>query len=390
MRNFHLAKAIGRRFDVEMLSLTEPSWPEERVDIAPGVRETTTARSPELRALELELSDEVGGPVADFLASRVDLLPRYLDLVGTAARGAVGAVVSGPFLGSALERVAPHLPIAHDSPDVEICLKEPIYRDTERGRVLLGEVAGLEARALDRASLVTACSEDDASLLKARYDVPADKVLVLPNGVSVGDTPFVDLPSRRSCARTWIERFVLLGARPSPVCDLAVFLGGLHVPNRLAAETIIGIAPSHPRLLFLLVGSQSLAFRRRVLPRNVLILGVVSNPAKRILLGTADVALNPMSIGSGTNVKLLDYFAAGIPTVSTQVGVRGIAATADQHFIPSDLEGLGGAITKALAGGEHIQRMTVAARRLVEERYDWEPIEHRYIERVEPLFVSQP
>ena len=63
------------------------------------------------------------------------------------------------------------------------------------------------------------------------------------------------------------------------------------------------------------------------LPPNVVLAGVVTNVAKRTLLQSADLALNPMRTGSGTNLKIVEYFAAGIPVVSTPFGARGLEET---------------------------------------------------------------
>jgi glycosyltransferase involved in cell wall biosynthesis len=41
------------------------------------------------------------------------------------------------------------------------------------------------------------------------------------------------------------------------------------------------------------------------------------------LLAAADVAVNPVESGSGSNVKLAEYLAAGVPVVTTPVGLRG-------------------------------------------------------------------
>ena len=37
--------------------------------------------------------------------------------------------------------------------------------------------------------------------------------------------------------------------------------------------------------------------------------------------GAADVAINPMATGSGTNLKIVEYLAAGVPVVTSTVGV---------------------------------------------------------------------
>jgi glycosyltransferase involved in cell wall biosynthesis len=56
----------------------------------------------------------------------------------------------------------------------------------------------------------------------------------------------------------------------------------------------------------------------------VLALGFVEPLAR--LLAAADVAVNPVEAGSGSNLKLAEYVAAGLPVVTTPVGLRGYEA----------------------------------------------------------------
>lgn len=39
----------------------------------------------------------------------------------------------------------------------------------------------------------------------------------------------------------------------------------------------------------------------------------------------APLSINPITLGTGINIKLLDALAAGVPTISTQTGVRGLS-----------------------------------------------------------------
>lgn len=41
----------------------------------------------------------------------------------------------------------------------------------------------------------------------------------------------------------------------------------------------------------------------------------------------APVSINPLLVGTGINIKLLDAMAAGVPTVSTETGIRGLPAS---------------------------------------------------------------
>jgi glycosyltransferase involved in cell wall biosynthesis len=59
---------------------------------------------------------------------------------------------------------------------------------------------------------------------------------------------------------------------------------------------------------------------------RVLALGFVDRLAP--LLSAADVAVNPIQSGSGSNLKLAEYVAAGLPVITTPIGLRGYEAFA--------------------------------------------------------------
>ena len=61
------------------------------------------------------------------------------------------------------------------------------------------------------------------------------------------------------------------------------------------------------------------------------------------LLAAADVAVNPVDSGSGSNVKLAEYLASGIPVVTTAIGLRGYEAFAE-HITVARLEEFAAAI----------------------------------------------
>jgi glycosyltransferase involved in cell wall biosynthesis len=99
----------------------------------------------------------------------------------------------------------------------------------------------------------------------------------------------------------------------------------------------------------------------------------VTGPVDDILpyFRAADVAVNPMTEGSGVNLKLLEYLAAGLPTISTPFGMRGlevgeVVQAADLADFPSALGALEDAGRRAQLGA--------AARRAAETRFGWEAV----------------
>ena len=77
---------------------------------------------------------------------------------------------------------------------------------------------------------------------------------------------------------------------------------------------------------FMLMGSQCAYFKQQgiKIPDTVGLRGVVDETTKNRIFSVVDFALNPMASGSGTNLKMFDYMAAGIPIISTEFGTRGI------------------------------------------------------------------
>ena len=51
--------------------------------------------------------------------------------------------------------------------------------------------------------------------------------------------------------------------------------------------------------------------------------GVVDDNKKSEIMSRCFLALNPVTEGSGRNLKMVDYLAHGLPVLSTPIGVRG-------------------------------------------------------------------
>ena len=117
--------------------------------------------------------------------------------------------------------------------------------------------------------------------------------------------------------------------------DVSVFVGSGYRPNTEAAAFIIEeLAPAFPDMVFAIVGSVKEAYLRGKeampnLPRNVALLGVIEEDRLYSVLRAADFGLNPIEIGSGTNLKLVQYMAAGLAVISTETGIRGIGKWPD-------------------------------------------------------------
>lgn len=376
--------------DVEVVALAPHGTRPERRELQPGMVETVVPRTSEHHRLDSVSSTRLGVPTGDIMiGAALDHAPAYLEALRRAEEGASAIVLAEPYQLPAVERAGVDLPIVFDAYNLEAELKASVYPPTAEGRELLDRVVAVESAAVQHAALVTACSERDAEELIRRYGRPGQEALVVGNGVDTAAAAFVPLRARRAASRRWRERWAAMADAPVPRA-LGVFVGSHHPPNVDAAELLVDLALARPDLLVVLCGSHVHALAGHRLPANVVPLGVVSHAMKGQLLATADVAFNPMRVGSGTNLKILEYMAVGVPVLSTPFGARGIEVADGEHMVLAPPDAFAAALDALLAEPEETTvRRVESARQFVEERYDWGVLGRRFAEAVAELIGAE-
>ncbi len=380
LRSFHLYGALARHADVEIVSLAADGA-ADRTELAPGLIESAVPVSAEHQRAADEMTLEVGIPVSDLAAgSEIARTPAYLRRLRAAARGADVAILAEPYLHPALDEAGIDLPFVYDAFNVEAQLKADVLPPTRAGAAVLAQVTALERRVCEEAAAITACSRADAVALVAAGGRRLDDATVVPNGTDAAAF-VVDPPARRRRrAELWLTRHAATAGARRPRRHLAVFFGSWHPPNLQGAELVLDVAPELPQVQFVLGGRHGDAFAGRPRPANVVFPGVVPGSAKDALLRAADMALNPVQVGSGTNLKIIEYLAAGVPVASTSFGVRGLDVVNGEHLVVGD--DLSEAIKTVLADPDAAAARARAGRALVEERYDWSTLGTRLAEVV--------
>ena len=163
---------------------------------------------------------------------------------------------------------------------------------------------------------------------------------------------------------------------------IGIFMGSWHGPNLEACEKIFEIAPLCPNVKFVLLGSQCGYFGGRRLPENVGLMGIVEESVKNKIFALADFALNPMLSGSGTNLKMFDYMAAGLPIITTEFGTRGIDSK-ELFLIAEPVEEMADRI-KHFDLKKEDERI-IRAREYVEKKFDWTVISKPFEEKLMQL-----
>jgi glycosyltransferase involved in cell wall biosynthesis len=230
--------------------------------------------------------------------------------------------------------------------------------EVERGarawahRVFSRSALKLERTWLPRFSEVLTASESDAE--RVRAIAPEARVAVYPNAL-----PLTPLPARGNE-------------------DAIVFSGNMEYHPNISAVRFFRrevwplLRERWPGLVWRLVGKSPEAVRRFTSgDARIEVEGQVEDAIRE--LARAKVAVVPVLAGSGTRLKILEAWAAGVPVVSTTLGAEGLGARDGESLLLAD----GGptfaeAVSRLLACAEHREKVGTAGRLLLEKEFTWE------------------
>lgn len=214
--------------------------------------------------------------------------------------------------------------------------------------------------ALQRFASVTAASEQEAHAVRAVLGGPGapPPVAVVPNGVDT--TAYQRAPGRAIPGRLLYNGALTYGPNRDAVCWFARDILPLVAARVGEAHLVVtGGIPS----------GEANVDALRSNPR-VCLPGFV--PDLRPVLDEAALCVVPLLSGGGTRLKVLEAWAASLPVVSTSVGVAGLDARSDVHFVVADAPvAFAEATIRLLQNPTEASALAVHARRLVEEQYDW-------------------
>jgi glycosyltransferase involved in cell wall biosynthesis len=359
----NLYGALARNVDVHLVALTGADTVRESLALCPGLIEHRVPMSARHVREEAALRESIGFlQISDLVADRcLPFTPDYQEVLARQLIDADLLVLCQPFLWCEAAATA-RCPRVLDAQNVEYLLKQAMLPATPGAAQALAHLRALEERVASQVDLLVTCADGDADTFHSLYGVPRARLRVVGNGVNLDDSTF-RLPSQRA----------QMLPRPN-----AVFLGSWHQPNVEALAVVEQLANSHPHVGFLVAGSVCLAPRDHYWPTNMLGLGVVDSARKRAIFNAGHLALNPMTSGSGTNLKMLDYMAAGLPVISTAVGARGLGV-GDDEIVLADVDAFGTALDRVLAmpladRDERARR----ARQRVEAAFDWRVLGDRF------------
>jgi len=382
-RTSHFCDLLSSEYDVTLLSLECRSpHVEAEVNHPHGFRELRFSKiSSRLIYDFLGLLNRAflktkgcGPVVANFLARFNKRLLRELKI---SSEGSKVLISEFPYLFSILLQYRRKGQVLiYDAHNVEYEYQKGIMSDRLLDRFFLRFIKAMERKSCERADMILAVSERDQEIMASTYGVLREKIKVIPHGVNTGE---IDVP-------TDDERRTAKAALGLGSAKTFLFIGGNHPPNVEALEFIaFNLAKEFKDAIFLVVGDVyrefSRKFKRSIMDiDNIRPYGLVSDSLKVDILKASDIALNPIFSGSGTNVKMLEYMAAGIPLVTTGFGARGLDVKDKKHVLISEPGDFVSNIKLLFEDSDMYNKLRTSARKLVEERYDWNVISERLLQ----------
>jgi glycosyltransferase involved in cell wall biosynthesis len=241
---------------------------------------------------------------------------------------------------------------------------------------------------LHAANCVICVSEAAKTHLITNWDVPAEKVVVFPNGVDV--QRFRPDPEARSGVRT------SLGVDSNP---LIMFVGSFYEWHDVATllDAFAHVLAEYPGALLVLIGdgSQRPAMEHRAaelgVAHAVKFTGLVAHADVPELMAAADVAVVPYPLMQSdlwlSPLKLFEYMATGAAVIASKAGqLADVVQDGSNGLLvpPGDTSALAAALMRLIADPNLRARLGQQAREDAVRKYSWE----HYVSRLEQLYAA--
>ncbi|MEM9691330.1 MAG: glycosyltransferase family 4 protein [Myxococcota bacterium] len=184
-------------------------------------------------------------------------------------------------------------------------------------RLRVARLRRWEERTWRAAKAVVAVTEADANAIAA---VTGTVAPLVPNGVDLDAVAFRPPSARHG------QEVLFVGLMNHPPNEKAA--------ARLATEVMPTVWARHPDARLVLCGANPSAAVRALQRPRVEVTGTVVSVQP--YLDRARVYANLLAHGGGSSLKVLEALAAGIPFVSTELGVRGFPLENGRHYRRAD------------------------------------------------------
>jgi len=226
----------------------------------------------------------------------------------------------------------------------------------------------IEYGAVKKANLIFVTSDIDKKNLEKSYKIK-NKIRIIENGVN---TSF-----KLSLNKDELKKKFGFENK-----EIILFTGSGHPPNYEAIYIIKEkIASSLKDVIFIIAGS----VHKKGKDGNIFYTGSIDDITP--YFNIADIAINPMLSGSGTNLKMLEYLSFGLPVITTKIGSRGFNLKNDKEAIICNIKEFPKNIKKILKNKD----LYVKLKRnggIFAKKFDWQVIAKKAIKNYDLLLKN--
>jgi glycosyltransferase involved in cell wall biosynthesis len=371
-RVFYLNRALSDQYDVEVICLVDGARQPNRQQVSKHLVIHEIPASREFSDFDWNYYQRSGVPTTDIAFSvNYEANAAYVSQCQETIETADALIAEQCYTFPLARELTREIPIIYNSQNVELDLKAQMFGESHVRAELLEWTKLCEDLALTAADLVVHCSQADSIRAEAVYGKSPAREAIVENGTDTSSIRYRTLAERRG-----------IRAQLGLTAGYCLFLGSWHEPNIEACEAIFEIARDLPSVVFCIGGTVGEYFKRNdlnkrfIIPTNVLITGRISEGERMALMLGASCAINPMNAGSGTNIKMLDYLAAGLPVLSTPVGARGLEEIEDLIEV-AEFSEFPSRIVDLMA-----RAPSAVARERVRTRFDWATLGSAYARHI--------
>lgn len=224
-----------------------------------------------------------------------------------------------------------------------------------------------ELKYWQKATQVVAMSDEDKATMV--HELPRLSVDIVPNGV---DSEFFGKP-------------ITLRSKTPTVLYLGNFT---WLQNREAVEVLVGkvwpIIKSNLSVAKLwIIGKDAKKYFPNLSSSDIRVEEVRD---VREVYQQASILVAPIYGGGGTRYKNFEAFASGLPVVTTSIGIRGTNVSSGVEVITADHpEDIANQAIKLLTDKTLYNKIARSAKKMVKEKYDWDPIAKKLSQIYEDL-----
>lgn len=226
----------------------------------------------------------------------------------------------------------------------------------KNARKYVNYVTRMEQYLVENAALVFSTSEEDRKSFIDSFNVDRKKIKLAPNGIN---------------PEGWYKRknYKTTNSRIT-----AFFIGSMHQPNIDIVNFIISqLAEKCKDIDFVIAGQCGNEFSKCKLP-NIKVLGEINETQKLQLFSEVDIAINPAFFGTGTKIKTLEFLSAGLPLLSTDVGVKGMYLERGKHYFHATHESFSSVLNRISKDKNQLKTIAFNGQRYINNNFSWESI----------------